>query len=96
MSAKTDFGKLPATKLGWGFRKCGGKEKAHSKVLDQEVVICSVAVDRIENTTGGMTLSGLTGGDKTMARRKKKCKFGVVKSGKRKGLCRKQRVRRKR
>ena len=96
MADAVNFGKLKPTKVGWGLRRCGKKEKAQSKVLGQEVVICGVAADRIENTTGGMTLSGITGGKKPMAKRKKKCKFGKVKSGKRKGLCRKQRVRRKR
>jgi hypothetical protein len=70
MASKVDFGKLSSTRLGWRYRKCGKKLKARSRVLDMDVVICSAAADRVEETTGGMTLSGINGGTK-MARRKR-------------------------
>jgi hypothetical protein len=88
---KVDFGKLQPTKLGWGQRECGKKKRARSQVLGMDVSICSSDEERINSTTGGMTLSGIGGTD--MARKAKKCKFGKVKSGPRKGLCRKQRRR---
>jgi len=89
---EVDFGKLRSTKLGWSYRKCGDKVMAHSKVLNDEVTLCDVDQDRITGKTGGMTLSGRQG---VKMARAKKCKFGKVKSGPRKGLCRKQRARRR-
>ena len=92
--AKVDLSGLRPIKLGWGHRKCGEKVIAHSKVLDEDITLCSVDADRADNKTGGMVLSGIKGGHQ-MAK-KKRCKFGVVKSGPRKGMCRLKRVRRRR
>jgi len=91
--AKADLSGLRPTKLGWGHRKCGEKVTAHSKVLDEDITLCSVDADRVNTKTGGMVLSGVKGGQKMATR---KCKYGKVKGGPRKGLCRKKPVRRRR
>lgn len=93
--AKVDLSGLRGTKLGWKHRGCGDTVVARSKVLNEEVTLCSADADRVNTKTGGMTLSGIQGGHH-MARKTRRCKFGVVKSGPRKGMCRLKRVVRRR
>jgi len=87
---------LPMTDIPASDRRCGGLTTMHSPTLGRVVEVCKTAARRVAKKTGGMVPSKPNGGVQMANRKKRRCRYGVVKSGKRKGQCLKQPRRRKR
>ena len=87
---------LPMTELAQPERRCGGVTQLYSPTLGRVVAVCKTAARRVADKPGGMVPAQQNGGAiMAKRRRKRKCKYGVVKTGKRKGQCLKNKRRKR-